>query len=982
MNELKEKLLNKETISYLIFGVLTTAIDFIVYIIFRKLFDINYLASNVISWTVAVLFAYITNKIFVFQSKSVKFKVLMNEITSFVGARVFSLVFNLLFIYLCVILLGINDIVAKIFASVFVVIINYILSKFFIFNKEEKDSKTLFTWIKDNITFIVAFIIPVAILIVIYYLRKIFPFGDEMYLRSDCYHQYAPFHKELFNKLKNGGSLSYSWNIGMGMNFSALYAYYLASPVNWFIAIFPEKYIVEVMNSYIIVKSGLCSFGFAYYISKKFKTKQISIAAFAVFYALSSYFAAFSWNVMWLDCLVLLPFILLGLERLVKENKCFLYCISLGLAIVSNYYISIMICIFCVFYFIVLIYSDNAQKKLAYYVNKTLHFGVYSMLSGGFAAAVFLPAFFALKSTASGNFGFPELLQNYFSVFFLISRSLMNVEASIFEAHDPNVYCTVAVFLLIPLYFMCNKIDYKEKIAKAALLGFMIFSFNTNIPNYIWHGFHFPNSLPCRQSFIYIFLMVAMSYEAFLHIRSFTNKQLFGTFAGAIGLVLMIEQMFVGDDYEFKIIYYSVAYIILYMIAFMLYRSPNYKRGVIVFFIFVITISETYFNLYNTGISTTGRTYYMEDNKDIKKLVSETKDDSSLFFRIEKANRRSKNDAGWSNYHGASTFSSTAPQALSEFYGQIGMEESTNAYAYYGHTPLTEALLSVKYVLNDNYVDEDDLISYRSTSGSLNLYENNYVLPLGYMLPEDFEDMWDYENSDPFAVQNSFADVVMDDEDNLLFTRLDVESDGCNAEVTASEDMHLYVYVTTSLDSVTVEKYDVNGENTDTSNISDMTHSHTLDLGYFNEGQKVIVTSNDSEVDSLQLYAYSFDQERFIDVFNKLNSQPFNVEKLEDTYVKGSISVTEDGDMLTSIPYDAGWSAYVDGTKVETSSLEGALLTVPLEAGNHVVELKFCPQGRNLGITITILSIMAFISIIIYDYQKKKRDTIINNDNL
>lgn len=974
MKDLKQKLLNRETISYIIFGILTTAVDFIVYILCSKLLGINYLVANIISWVAAVIFAYVTNKIFVFKSKSYSLSTLVNEIPAFFSARIFSLIFSLVFIYMSVILLGINDIAAKIISCIFVIIINYVLSKFFIFNNDEHGKKTFSARVKDNLMYIVAFMIPVIIMIIIYYMRKIFPFGEEMYLRSDCYHQYAPFHKEFFNKLKNGGSLTYSWNIGLGVNFSALYAYYLASPLNWFIAIFPEKNIIEVMNALIILKAGLCSLTFAYYISKHFKSKHMTIAAFSIFYALSSYFAAFCWNVMWLDCLVLLPLILLGLERLVKENKCFLYCISLGLAITSNYYIAIMICIFCVLYYFAMLYSDKSKKNIHFYIGRTINFGVYSLIAGGFAAAVFLPAYFALKSTASGEFNFPELLQNYFSIFDMISRSLMDVEASIFSAHDPNIYCTVAVFLLLPLYFMCGKIDFREKIAKAAIVAFMLFSFNTNVPNYIWHGFHFPNSLPCRQSFIFIFLILAMSYEAFIHIKSFSNKQLFGAFSGAAALILIIEKLYVSDDYDFKIIYYSLGFIILYMIAFMLYRSDNYRHRVVIFFIFVITAAESYVNFNTTAISTTSRTYYVNDNKDIDTVLKNVQKEDKGFYRVEKYDRHTKNDAGWNNYRGASTFSSTALAKLSEYYGQIGMEESTNAYAYYGHTPLTESLFSIKYVLGESYMDDTDLVELNSASGSVYLYENKYTLPLGFMVKNRFEDDWDFENSDPFAVQNSFAANVIGDNGYNLFTRLSVDSDGSNAQVAISEKTHLFIYVTTSLDKIDVEVQDSEGNAVTNKTYSDMSHQHIIDLGIINSGETVYVNPNDDEKTSLQLYAYAFDSDTFVSVYDELSSHPFVIDSFDDNYIKGKIDVETGGMMYTSIPYDKGWTAYVDGEETQTKSLEGALLGISLNSGTHTIELRYSPEGQTLGISISILSLIAFISLVVLDYNKKKRE--------
>ena len=161
------------------------------------------------------------------------------------------------------------------------------------------------------ITYFIAFFIPLVILIAIYFVKDIFPFGNECYLRSDMYHQYAPFYSELWHKIRNGESLTYSWDIGMGTNFISLAAYYLASPINWIIALFPQKYMIEIMNSLIIVKLSLSSVSFCYYLSEKFNTKRCTLILFSVFYALSGFVCAYSWNIMWLDCILLLPLIML-----------------------------------------------------------------------------------------------------------------------------------------------------------------------------------------------------------------------------------------------------------------------------------------------------------------------------------------------------------------------------------------------------------------------------------------------------------------------------------------------------------------------------------------------------------------------------------------------------------------------------------------------------------------------------------------------
>ncbi len=137
---------------------------------------------------------------------------------------------------------------------------------------------------KNKSTFFLAFIIPVVILIIIYFVRGIFPFGENCFLRSDMYHQYAPFMKEFYNKITQGGSLTYSWDIGGGSNFTAIYAYYLASPANWLIRFVPSAYTIEFMNALLIIKTGLASLTFCYYLSKRLGSRHLLIAAFSIFY--------------------------------------------------------------------------------------------------------------------------------------------------------------------------------------------------------------------------------------------------------------------------------------------------------------------------------------------------------------------------------------------------------------------------------------------------------------------------------------------------------------------------------------------------------------------------------------------------------------------------------------------------------------------------------------------------------------------------
>ena len=143
-NEIVKKFLNKEVILYVIFGALTTLVNIASFWIFTRIIvlnhneDLNRIIANTVAWILSVLFAYITNRIWVFDSKS-KGIDMLKETVSFFSARLASLGMDMGILYLGATILKFPDMPVKIFSNVLVIIFNYVFSKFFIFkNKEDK----------------------------------------------------------------------------------------------------------------------------------------------------------------------------------------------------------------------------------------------------------------------------------------------------------------------------------------------------------------------------------------------------------------------------------------------------------------------------------------------------------------------------------------------------------------------------------------------------------------------------------------------------------------------------------------------------------------------------------------------------------------------------------------------------------------------------------------------------------------------------
>ena len=138
MNNLKKLFLKyKSQILYLFFGGVTTVINIVVFFILNTLLHINYQISNVIAWILCVIVAYITNKIWVFESKTTNKKDLLKETISFLLARVLTLAMEFILLYILVEKIGVIEIISKILVNVIVIVSNYFLSKLVIFNSKK-----------------------------------------------------------------------------------------------------------------------------------------------------------------------------------------------------------------------------------------------------------------------------------------------------------------------------------------------------------------------------------------------------------------------------------------------------------------------------------------------------------------------------------------------------------------------------------------------------------------------------------------------------------------------------------------------------------------------------------------------------------------------------------------------------------------------------------------------------------------------------
>ena len=419
--------------------------------------------------------------------------------------------------------------------------------KFSAFVKNAYNSITGHRLFKEYGYLFFCMLIPAVLIYLIYLARGHHPFGDGCVLVLDLNGQYVWFFEALRNFVRGDADLLYSFSRQLGGEFMGIYAYYLASPLSFFVSLFPTERMLEALLALFMLKGSLCGLTFGFYMHKTSKKpNKLAIVIFAASYALCSYAIIQQHNTMWIDAAIWLPLITLGIENIIKHGKFKLYVISLAIAIFSNYYIGYMLCIYCAIYFFVYYfgssakYGNNPTREKLHFLRSLVRIVGYSILAIGIAAVIIFSAYYSL------NFGkttFTDPNWKFEWKFDLMDFFFKLQPASYYTVRPeglPFIYCGMLTLLLIPSYFASKKFTVREKICSLILLLILFFSFSINIVDLVWHGFQKPNWLNYRYSFMFSFYLCVLACRAMSHLEKKPTH--LSRLAEVIILIVMIAQ--------------------------------------------------------------------------------------------------------------------------------------------------------------------------------------------------------------------------------------------------------------------------------------------------------------------------------------------------------------------------------------------------------------------------------------------------------
>ncbi len=862
------------------------------------------------------------------------------------------------------------------------------------------------------------------IMLVVYFCYDLAPFGDTTILRMDLYHQYGPLFAELSEKVKNLDSLLYSWKSGGGGGFLGNFFNYLSSPTLIIMLIFGHDNMPEAIAAMIFVKAVLASFTFSYFLTKKHHNYSPLTSAFGVLYACSGFFIAYYWNVMWIDALYLLPLVVLGIEKIINDGKMKLYIASLALTLFSSYYMGYMVCIFSVLYFIYYYFSNydfadtyygslgkrpkGLKELIGYTVNQLrnsrffdsgIRFAFASVGGALLVGFALVPVYFALKNCSATSGTWPAEFKTYFSIFDFLANHLAYLDPTIRSSGEdvlPNVYCGVLTVMLVPLYIFSNKIKLKEKVLSVSLLGILFASFYTNYLNYIWHGFHFPNDLPYRFSYIYSFVLLMLAFKALLNIKEYTSRQIIGVGVVTVAFVILVQEIG-SKNFSETGVWISLAFIGVYCLALAILKNDKYPAIAAAALILCSCCAEyTVANTNNYSMDQPKQSFVGDYDDFCKVKEKIDKYEGNDDYRMELTSLRARMDPCWYYYNGMSTFSSMAYEKVANMQSNLGMHSNyINSYTYNRQTPVYNAFFALDYIVKNDYSEvQMNPMLYKevANAGKYTAYENLYTLPIAFKVNEEIL-QWSHDNSNPFEVQsglfggatginNVFTDMEMTSvsgngmnctdleyaEDGYYpYTITDSTSPSVSFELTVKKTGNAYIYFEDSADKVESITITMPDGSIVTQTID--TKPYILDLSEAKEGDTFKIYapySTDAQDGYISLYGVTLNDLSFKKGYKQLKKDSLKVTRFDDTEIEGTINVSESGILYTSINYDTGWSVYIDGEEVKSESLHaisGALLGVDITEGKHTITFKYIPEGLYLGIAVTVVSIILFILI-------------------
>ena len=818
-------------------------------------------------------------------------------------------------------------------------------------------------------------LLTLILLLIIYKVELLAPFGNKSLATMDARIQYLDFFAYLKDVLENKADIKYTFGKSLGGSAIAVFSYYLSSPFNILVMLFEKENLNVFFDLLILLKLVCCSITCTIFLAYRFeKIGSKSIVLLSVSYSLMQYNFAQSSNIMWLDGVYMLPIILLGVYYVVVEKSIILLSISVGLSILFNWYIAGINCMFSFLWFIIeQLYCYNERTRSKGILKNTLAYFGSMILGIGISACLFLPTIFALRE-GKGSFDLGSLQFSFLGNLLTIVQNLTSGATS--SKGSVALYCGCFVIIGCFSYFFLKmdkinikRIDILLLITTVLMFYFSPFSFALSL-------FRAVNSYWYRYSYLGIFVMIyfaAKFYERWDN--GFCDKKtlLKGVFCYS-GLLLILD--FGNHVWELNKTYLTILFALLIAAVLLKIEKNNRRNGKIIdtIVLCMIVFLDLGYNAHNL-ISV-----YQANNVDEysayvtneKALIGKLKDYDNGFYRINQTYTRyikdnnltaNYNEALAYNFNSIISYTSTPDNVQLEFLDRLGYRKNGAAMNIVNTSILpVDSLLGVKYILSYEPINGLILNDKMSLGGENVVYENPYCIPNAFIFNIDDMALAENNENNPFTYLNILYGQLLGENAEIFKEAVyqsSIEQEEAHYQIKVpDEKVILYGNILT--------KKELNADLLIDGEFRSA-YSEWLAPSVFyipcNEGESVDVILKADEIDNniKQSQFYFVELDQFKEIIDQLNSRKVDSIKIEPGKVTGMVYGKNDEALFLNIPYHKQWNIKVNGIEIEPLLLGDCLMCIPLVDGENIIEMDYYIQGLREGAIVTIFSIIVII---------------------
>lgn len=845
-------------------------------------------------------------------------------------------------------------------------------------------------------------LIPAVMILAIFLLFTITPFGNRTWLTIDLGQQYVDFFSYYQDTLlHHPEQFFYSFSKSIGGEMVSLWAYYLLSPFNLLFLLIPRSSIAMGVTLLIFLKLISCTVSFSVLLDVKFKQRNWTTLLFALSYGFMSYLSANQFNVMWLDALFVLPLIVLGVDALLQKRNPLYYVLPLSLTILSNYYTGYMICLFLGLYFPYAYLMINDSLSWKNFIKQFGRFIFYSLLAVGLIMVILLPTFYSLLGSKGTATTIAWSLKSEYNPLLMSSKLFIGS----FDFHEmqkgyPNIFVGSLALFSFLCYFKEKKISLSQRLYALFITVIILISFNIEMFDKLWHAGQLPNWYSYRFSFLFSFWMVFLGYQWTLKKTAVGIRETFVYFflvlATSIGFILFPQDYLQGWQIALG---FGLSMGILYGLI-LIGRGKRTHQKFLISFVVIELLLNSIITLSRLGyVMNSEFTAYQSSLANWSTVLRPAENE---FYRSEKTMLRSKNDSLQVPTYGVSHFSSTFEKETEKFFDAIGVRQGTAYVNYSNGTLLTDALLGIKNTFiettgatyNEHWERKDleDLPTI-ATFNEGHVVTNPNALSIAYPMKAILKSM-KVPTNHPITMQNQLANALIGTTSpKNIFTRVSYETTFENISGSPVVYQRVQFEDNTQVGTITLTftpetddpiylemagtmgeedlKMTLNGEPYAFYPVQSKPVLLSVAKNQKGQPQTLRITVKDDGFEFSKLNLYSLNTTLLNERLEKTKAQELKLETFSATHFAGTMEVFEDSTVLTTIPYSTGWKIWVDGQEVETYKILDSLLGFTISKGTHRIEYRYTTPFLLEGSLVSLASLLLLILIL---YKRKKTD--------